>query len=66
MGNTKMKLTDFAAKIVQGLYSFDHFEHSNGAFIQRSVNRSYWLYQDEHGKRFEFYNVADLKKHIEG
>lgn len=61
-----MKLSDFEPKHVQGLYSYDHFEAKNGAFIQRHAHGQEFVYQDADGKRQKFTNVADLKTAIEG
>ena len=60
-----MKLSEFKAKHVQGLYSFNHFEHESGAFIQAHVNGGLWVYQDATGKRHDFYSIAELKAFAE-
>jgi hypothetical protein len=61
-----MQLTDFKPKTVPGLYSFAHYEHENGAFIQASARGDLFVFQDEAGKRQEFPTLAALKAHVEG
>lgn len=60
-----MKLSEFKAKVVPGLYSYDHFEADNGAFIQMSVHRDHFVFQAENGERHEFVTLAALKQHVE-
>lgn len=61
-----MQLSQFEARAVPGLYSYDHFEAPNGAFIQMSARRDHFVYQDEDGGRKEFRTFAELKQHVEG
>lgn len=53
-------LRDFKAKHVPGLYSFDHYEHPNGSFIQISPH-GHGVYRDEQGNHREFDNMEQLK-----
>jgi len=53
-------LKDFKVKAVPGLYSFDHFEHPDGSFIQVSPH-GHGVYQDVDGKRHEFDNIGQIK-----
>lgn len=57
-----MQLSDFIRKDVQGLYTFYHFEHPNGAFVQVSQSvPTYYVYQDAKGKRQTFHSLEELK-----
>ena len=38
-----MKLADFKAKHVPGLYIFQHFEHESGALIQAHAAGGHWI-----------------------
>ena len=60
-----MKLSEFKAKIMPGLYHYDHYEASNGAFIQARACGTSYIYQDEHGNRQEFYTFEALKQAVE-
>ena len=60
-----MKLSDFKTKAVQGLYSYDHFEAENGAFIQRRHCGTEFVFQDANGSRKEFYTFETLKRAVE-
>lgn len=62
----KMKLTDFQAKHVPGLYAFNHFEADNGAFIQVTLDGRRWVYCDENGKFSDHCSLESLKKAVEG
>lgn len=57
-----MKLSDFSAKHVPGLYAFTHFEHASGAFIQRSLSLpTYWVYRNPTGEMTEYYDAEALR-----
>jgi hypothetical protein len=62
-----MTLDQFQPKAVSGLYSFDHFEHPNGAFIQRSVSTPrYFVFRDPAGGMTRFENFAALRDAVTG
>lgn len=61
-----MKLNEFKAKTVPGLYLYDHFEAPNGAFIQVNAYRDLWVYQDAEGNRSEYTTLAACKQAVEG
>jgi len=48
-----MKFSDFKPKHVQGLYSFDHYEAENKAYVQIN-SRFEGVVVDKEGKRFPF------------
>lgn len=57
-----MKLSDFKAKAVPGLYSYDHFEADNGAFIQVSARLDEYVLQTQEGEQYTFTNIQCLKE----
>lgn len=59
-----MKLEEYKAKAVAGLYLFDHFEAPDGSFIQRHANGGLFVYQAADGTRKDFYTVEALKEHL--
>jgi len=60
-----MNLKDFKPKPVQGLYSYDHFEGPDGAFIQSHHSGDHWVFQAPDGSRKTFYQFGPLKAHVE-
>lgn len=54
-------LKDFKRKAVPGLYNFDHFEASDGSFIQVNPH-GYGVYKDADGNMHEFNSIDELKK----
>ena len=59
-----MELSEFKHKAVSGLYSFDHFEAENGAFIQRRHDGSLFVFQGPSGERRDFNSIEALKDHL--
>jgi len=57
-----MIINDFKVKFVPGLYSFDHFEHPCGAFIQMNTNTR--IYRDSRGSMFRDLSWAELLAHV--
>jgi hypothetical protein len=55
-------LAFFQAKHVPGLYSFNHFEDAEGAFIQVHVRGDLVVYQAADGTRKEYRSIKELKK----
>lgn len=56
-----MQICDFKPKHMPGLYSFHHFEHPSGAFIQRSVSLPlYWVHCDSDGNMTEHNTIDSL------
>lgn len=58
---TSLQLSDFKAKAVQGLYSFNHFEHPCGAFIQVHVRGDLYVYRDVEGNMSDYPTLDALK-----
>jgi hypothetical protein len=67
ISEAKQKIEDYKRKHVQGLYSFHHFEHPNGNFIQVHVkDKNHIIHSDRSGNPHKkFTNFDDLKKHVE-
>lgn len=61
----KTSAMDYKAKMVQGLYSFDHYEHPCGAFIQRYLGLpTYWVLQDTKGARHTFNTMQQVVEYL--
>ena len=56
------QIGEYQRKFVQGLYSFDHFQASDGSFIQADIRRTYWIYQNVRGDRQKCYSMAELER----
>ena len=57
-------LADFKAKNVPGLYTFSHFEHPDGRWIQVSHRGDQYVYHDAQASLHNFNTLEALKAHL--
>jgi len=58
-------LSQYKRKNVQGLYSYDHWEHPDGSFVQVRHGKPFMaVHQNAAGDRTNFDSFDDLKSHI--
>lgn len=57
---------NYKPKNVNGLYSFTHYEHPNGSFIQIKHGKQFYAIHQDHKthKRTTFHDFGSLKQHI--
>ena len=60
---------DYKKKRVAGLYSYDHYEHPSGSFVQirhksHPSGQFHAVHSDAGGKHTEFDTLEKLKKHV--
>ena len=65
MTNSTDVLAPFKAKRVPGLYSFNHFEHPDGRWIQVSLRGDVFIYIDAAARTNRFTTLAALRAHME-
>jgi len=58
-------IKDYHPKAIPGLYTFDHWEHESGAFIQASIRRDVFIHCLPDGHIKEFHSLAALKTYVE-
>lgn len=59
-----MDINEFKLQDVRGLYTYWHFEHPTGAFIQISHRRDNFVFQGADGTRARFDTMNELKQHV--
>ena len=57
-------LADFKAKNVPGLYTFNHFEHPDGRWIQVSIRGDQFVYLDAKASIHNFNTLEALKSRL--
>jgi len=59
-------IANYKSKPIKGLYSYEHYEHPNGSWIQSSHSKpTKYIHSDTEGNQKSFDNMKDLKAHVQ-